>query len=141
MLRTYDPKLVVITVGAAIITGLAEDTFVSVEEIGDGVQSVSGADGEVARSLSADRRARITLTLLQTSISNVALSELLQIDRASGGNGVFAVSVADLRGSTLLTSSEAWVVKAPTTEFGATVGSREWVIETASSIFFVGGNA
>jgi hypothetical protein len=132
--------MIVITVGAAIITGLAEDTFVSVEEVGDGVTSVSGADGEVARSMSADRRARLTLTLQQTSPSNNALSELLQIDRASGGNGVFSVSVTDLRGFSIMTSSEAWVVKAPTLEYAATVGTREWVIECASSIFFVGGN-
>lgn len=139
-LRTYDPKRVSIIVGAAIMSGLAEDTFVSVEEIGDGVTSVSGADGEVARSMSADRRARVTLTLQQTSPSNDALSALLQIDRASGGNGVFAVAITDLRGSSLMTSSEAWIVKAPTSEFAATVGTREWTIETASSYFWAGSN-
>jgi hypothetical protein len=132
--------MIVIIVGAAIITGLGEDTFVSIEEVGDGVTSVSGADGEVARSMSADRRARITLTLQQTSLSNAALSALLQIDRASGGSGAFPVAVTDLRGTSLMSASEAWIVKSPTAEYAATVGTREWVIECASSIFFVGGN-
>ncbi len=139
-IRTYDPSRVIITVGAATLSGLADDTFVSIEEVGDGVTSVSGADGEVARAMSSDRRAKITLTLQQTSASNDVLTRLMQTDRISGGFGLFPITIADLRGRTLFTSSEAWVVKMPQAEFGKEVGKREWNVETASSAYFLGGN-
>ena len=96
MTGTYDPSRVTVTVGAAVLSGFAEDTFISIEEIGDGVTSVSGADGEVARAMSSDRRCRVTITLQQTSTGNDILSALLQADRISGGDGIFPITVADL---------------------------------------------
>lgn len=139
--RTYDPSRVIVTVAAATLSGFAEDTFVNIEEIGDGVTSTVGADGEVARAMSADRRCRVTITLQQTSAGNDILSALLAADRLSGGNGLFPIAVADLRGRTVFASSEAWVVKNPAAEFGAQPGSREWTIETGNSAYFVGGNS
>lgn len=141
MTGTYDPSRVTVTVGAAVLSGFAEDTFISIEEIGDGVTSVSGADGEVARAMSSDRRCRVTITLQQTSAGNDILSALLQADRISGGDGIFPITVADLRGRTVFNASEAWVTKLPNAEFGVTVGSREWVIETGKGNYFVGGNS
>ena len=72
--KTYAPNQVKIVMGALPISGLAEDTFVTVTEIGEGIASVVGVDGEVARSMSRDSRLRITLTLMQTSASNAALT-------------------------------------------------------------------
>ena len=43
MARTYFSKKVTVTAGYHIVTGFAEDSFVSIEETGDGVQSVAGA--------------------------------------------------------------------------------------------------
>lgn len=138
--HTYDPSRVIVTVAAATLSGFGEDTFVSIEEIGDGVTSTVGADGEVARAMSADRRCRVTITLQQTSNGNDILSALLAADRLGGGAGLFPIAVTDLRGRTVFSSSEAWVVKNPTAEFGAEVGTREWTIETGSATYFVGGN-
>lgn len=139
--RTYDPARVIVTVAAATLSGFAEDTFIGIEEIGDGVTSTSGADGEVARAMSSDRRCRVTITLQQTSAGNDVLSALLAADRLSGGGGIFPIAVTDLRGRTVFNSSEAWVVKNPNAEFGAEVGEREWTIETGSGTYFVGGNS
>lgn len=138
--HTYDPSRVIVTVAAATLSGFGEDTFVSIEEIGDGVTSTVGADGEVARAMSADRRCRVTITLQQTSAGNDILSALLAADRLGGGAGLFPIAVTDLRGRTVFSSSESWVVKNPTAEFGAEVGTREWTIETGSATYFVGGN-
>ncbi|WP_066733542.1 phage structural protein [Cupriavidus sp. D384] len=138
--HTYDPARINVTVGAATLSGFAEDSFIGIEELGDGVTSKAGADGEVARAMSSDRRCRVTIKLLQTSRSNDLLSSLLQADRLSGGNGLFPVAVADLRGRSVLHASEAWVVKLPTSEFGKEVGEREWIIETGGGTYFVGGN-
>lgn len=138
--RTYDPKRIVITIGANLISGFAEDTFVSIEPSGDGTQAVAGADGEVARSLSHNPLHRLTLTLQQTSMSNDALSNLLALDRASGGSGVVPIQVRDLRGNTVFAASQGWVVQAPTIEFGSEVAEREWELDCVATEIFVGGN-
>ncbi len=138
--KTYAPNQVKIVMGALPISGLAEDTFVTVTEIGEGIASFVGVDGEVARSMSRDSRLRITLTLMQTSASNAALTALHQADRATEGNGAVPVSVTDLRGTSLHASDSAWIVKMPDAGYGAKVGSREWTIETGSAINVIGGN-
>ncbi|MDX3986243.1 MAG: DUF3277 family protein [Achromobacter sp.] len=138
--KTYAPNQVKIVMGALPISGLAEDTFVTVTEIGEGIASVVGVDGEVARSMSRDSRLRITLTLMQTSASNAALTALHQADRATEGNGAVPISVTDLRGTSLHASDSAWIVKMPEAGYGAKVGSREWTIETGPAIHVIGGN-
>ncbi|KAG0735783.1 hypothetical protein G6F62_014671 [Rhizopus arrhizus] len=44
--KTYAPNQVKIVMGALPLSGLAEDTFVTVAEIGEGIASVAGVDGE-----------------------------------------------------------------------------------------------
>lgn len=138
--RTYDPKRINIVIGSHIVSGYGEDTFVSIEPTGDGTQATAGADGEVARSLSHNPLHRLTLTLQQTSLSNNALSDLLNLDRASGGGGIVPLQVRDLRGTTIFAASQAWVVQLPTVEFGAEVSEREWEIDCVATDAYVGGN-
>lgn len=138
--KTFDSKQVIITLGGHIVTGYADDTFVSVEEMGDGIQSTVGANGEKARSMSQNRSLQITLTLLQTSASNDVLSAFADLDRASGGRGTFPLAITDLTGRTVVADSSSWVVKKPTSEFGASVSNREWSIETSNDVVnHVGG--
>ena len=82
--KTYSPDRVKLVVGVHSVTGYADGTFVSIEPLGDGITSQAGADGEVARVMSADKRVKITLTLQQTSRSNDVLNALLSIDHLSG---------------------------------------------------------
>lgn len=138
--KTYDSSQVIITFGPHIITGYAEDTFISVEEMGDGISSVVGANGEKARSMSQNRSLQVTLTLLQTSKSNDVLSAAAEFDRASHGQGALPMAITDLTGRTLIADASSWVVKKPNSEFGATVGTREWTLETSNdAIYHVGG--
>ena len=138
--KTYDSSQVIITFGPHIITGYAEDTFISVEEMGDGITSVVGANGEKGRSMSQNRSLQITLTLLQTSKSNDALSAAADFDRASHGQGALPLAITDLTGRTLIADPGAWIVKKPNAEFGATIGNREWTIETSNeATYHVGG--
>lgn len=138
--KTYDPKSINITIGSHIVTGYAEDTFLSIEQTGDGTVASSGADGEVARSLSHNPLHRLTLTLQQTSETNDYLSDLLRQDRASGGGGVVPLQVRDLRGTSVFAASQAWVVKWPNREYAAEVGEREWEIDAVETENYVGGN-
>lgn len=50
MVKTYDPKKVLIACGTHSVTGLADDAFVSVEPAGEGVTKKVGCDGEIVRS-------------------------------------------------------------------------------------------
>ena len=138
--KTYSPDRVKLVVGVHSVTGYADGTFVSIDPLGDGITSQAGADGEVARVMSADKRVKITLTLQQTSRSNDVLNTLLSIDHLSGGDKPFPLMLTDLRGTTLVATDAAWIVNRPTVEFGKELGNREWVIETARAAFTVGGN-
>lgn len=137
--KTYDPAKVIITFGASTITGTADGTFVNIEPISDGITSQSGADGEVARAMSSDRRHRVTMTLQQTSRSNDVLSGYHEADRLSGGGGALPLTVRDLRGTTLFAAT-AWVTRLPPSEFGVELSNREWTLETGPAAYFVGGN-
>lgn len=138
--KTYSPDKVKIIYGVLPLTGFADGTFVSVEQMTDGVTSQAGADGEVARAMSSDKRVRITVTLQQTSSSNDVLSAAYLADQTSGGAIPLPIAISDLRGSSLVFASSAWIVKMPTAEFGKEIANREWVFETASADFNVGGN-
>ena len=48
---TYNPKKVTCALGRHIVTGFADDSFISIEPAGDGTSYVTGADGEIARSI------------------------------------------------------------------------------------------
>lgn len=139
--RTYAPDRVKLVVGVHSVSGYADGTFIQIEPLGDGITSQAGADGEVARVMSADKRVKITITLQQTSKSNDVLNLLLSADHLSGGDKPFPLMLADLRGGTLIATDAAWIVNRPTVEFGKELTEREWVIETARAQFSVGGNS
>jgi len=138
--KSYDSSQVIITFGPHIITGYAEETFVSVEEMGDGISSVVGANGEKARSMSQNRSLTITLTLLQTSKSNDLLSAAWDVDRASHGEGAPPFAMTDLTGRSLIADPSSWIVKKPNSEFSSTTSNREWTFETSNdAVYHVGG--
>lgn len=137
--KTYSPKEISVIVAGTIITGFAEDSFLSIERSSDAFDKVVGADGEVARTASADRSGTITITLLQTSASNDILSALQLADEISLA-GKFPVMVKDTLGTSLYLSATAWVQKVSDADYGSSIGEREWVIECADLSALVGGN-
>ena len=48
MVKTYNSRQVTISLGTHAVTGVADDSFIVIEPLGDGVSSKSGCDGEVA---------------------------------------------------------------------------------------------
>jgi hypothetical protein len=137
-IKTYAADRVKMVVGAHTITGTADGTFVTIEPLGDGVTSESGAYGDVARSMSLDPRHTINITLQQTSRSNDVLSVLADADRLSGGNGAFPITVTDLRGGTLFAGT-GWIVKKATATFAKGLEAKEWPIGAVGQ-FTNGGN-
>src|SRR3990172_6159999 len=112
-LKKYDPKNVVVIVGAIIInSGFAPDTFVEVERDEDAFTKSVGADGEVTRTRNRNKTGQIRITLQQSSETNALLSALALIDESTG-DGVVPCAVKDLGGLTLHAAELGWVKKVP----------------------------
>lgn len=139
MVRTYDPKKVVVTVGGVPLSGFADGTFITAARENDAFSKVSGADGIVSRAKSNDKSGSITITLAQTSPANDYLSMLAKRDEETN-TGVVPVMVKDFSGRSRYISGFAWVRKQPDGEFGKEISDREWVLDVAHMELFTGGN-
>lgn len=140
-MRIYDPSSVILTVGGSDIEGFAQGSFITVQYNADAFAIVVGSRGDVARSKSSNRSARITVRLMQTSPSNDLLSTLHNLDlSAPNGAGVFALALRDGEtGRAVHTAVHAWIVKFPDINYDMTDTAREWVIETDRLEAFVAG--
>lgn len=127
--RTYNPKEVLISFGTHSVSGYAEDSFVTITKHGDGISDVIGCDGEQIRSLDPDDTYDITVVLLQESVSNAWLQNTHDRDRQTG-DGMFAITIKDLRGGLVFSCEQAWVVNAAERVQGKTAQNRSWTIRT-----------
>ena len=82
-IKTYNPKEVIVTCGTHIVTGYADDSFISIEPNGDGITKKTGCDGEIARSISPDNTYKAKLTLLQTSDRSINFCAAMCLPRIS----------------------------------------------------------
>ena len=114
-IKTYNPKEVIVTCGTHIVTGYADDSFISIEPNGDGITKKTGCDGEIARSISPDNTYKVKLTLLQTSDSNSYFSGM------------------DLKGGLVFSTEAAWCVKKAPVTRGKETNNREWELDTGDA--------
>lgn len=140
--HVYDPnELSIMVCGIPIEGGFADGSFVEIEQDSDDFADVVGVDGDVTRSKTNDRRATITITLMQSSASNALLSALNNIDRkASNGAGVGPCLIKDNQGTSLYAGEKSWIAKPPTAGFDKTAGPRAWKIRVADLERLDGGN-
>jgi len=124
MLRTYDPKKVLISLGDHIVTGTSDSTFVSIEANGDGITKKVGCDGEVVRSIDPDHTATVTITVLMQS-PTIAWAQKMYDRDVVDGEGTFSILIKDLKGGLVFTANDAWVTKPPNREFGKDMPDRE----------------
>ncbi len=127
--QTYDPKKVIVTFGGTIITGFADGTFIQISAASDLFSKKVGSDGEVARSRSNDDTYEVTLTLMQTSLSNKVLNAFKEADKLSS-TGVLPLTITDVSGAGLFFWPQAWIKKSPGGEYAKEVGDRQWVFDT-----------
>lgn len=139
MVRTYDPKQIVLTIGGVPMGGFADGTFISIERTSDTFEKVSGADGVVSRAKLNDYSGSLALTLAQTSPSNDVLSGFAIADEATS-DGVVPILCKDIGGTTTIFSAKGWVRKPATVELGKAINNREWNLDLADLDIFVGGN-
>lgn len=137
---TFNPRQVTVTFMSVLLKGYADGVFIKVERDEDSYTKVVGAAGDGARVKNLNRAGKVTLTLLQTSLSNDVLSGAQQLDELSGtGHG--ALLIKDLNGASLAIATEAWVMKPAAIEMAKEIQHREWVFDTLELQMFVGGNA
>jgi hypothetical protein len=139
IVRTYDPKLVIATFGGIIFTGYAEGSFIQVAGNGDKFEKSRGADGTVDRINKNAFDYSITITLKQTSLTNDAMSAVLNADLISNA-GKFPFTLKDLNGTTLLSAAQAWIRKDPDDEYSDSLGTRQWILDTGIAAKVTGGN-
>ena len=139
-LRTYDPKLVLCSLGAIGITGFADGTFVEVSRDEDAFTKLVGAGGDVVRARNRNKSGSATFTLLASAPENDLLSALALEDELAG-TGTRAFLVKEANGTTILAGQGAWVKKVATAGFGKEAGTREWIVDIAELDMTVGGLA
>lgn len=132
--KIYDSKEVsIIICGIPIDSGYADGEILKIEQDEEDFKKVTGTDGEVTRSKTNNRGARVTLRLMQTSDGNASLSALNAKDKAqAGGAGVGSFLVKDRTNGTVKYSAEScWIAKPPSVSFDKTATAREWMIDLA----------
>lgn len=130
--KTYNPKQVTVALGNHIVTGYAEDSFISIDPNGDGITKKVGCDGEIVRSVSPDDTYVVKLSVLQTSDTNSYLQGRLDLDMKSG-DGMFPILIKDLKGGFVFSAETAWAVKSAPRSFGKEAANREWEIHTGAA--------
>jgi len=131
-IKTYNPKEVVISAGPHIVTGIADDSFVTIEANGDGITKKVGCDGEIVRAVSPDGTYKVKIALLQTSDSNTYFSQKVDQDRETC-DGMFPLLIKDLKGGLVFSTEAAWCTKKAAVTRGKESNNREWEIETGEA--------
>lgn len=140
-LKVYEPDRVVITLGTILMSGFADGTFVTIDNNEDAFTLQMGTDGDGTRSKSNNQSATISVSLMQSSDTNILMSALHNTDiNTPGGDGIVPLLIKDLEGTTLYTAEKAWIKKAPSAEFAREATAREWTIETDKLVRVDGGN-
>lgn len=119
---TYSPSDVVLDVCGYRIGGMLSIAF---QWQSEPFKLVRGIRGQNTRVRNPDSSAIIAVELLQTSVSNEVLFELLRQDQALG-TGRLEVTLKDMGGHLHLQSSQGFVSKHPNYEFSMDFTPRVW---------------
>jgi hypothetical protein len=138
--KQYDPKAISMIVGGKIMSGFADGTFIEVERNEQAFTLKVGVDGEGTRAKSNNKSGKITITLMQSSSSNDALTAFAAADELSN-SGAVPSYLKDNLGTTIVAAQTSWVQKYPKIGFAKDVETRQWVLETDDISIFVGGNS
>ncbi len=132
--KAYMADEVIIAVGPVLVeSGYADDEFCRIEYEADITADEVGTDGEVAVSRTNDKRATITLVLMQTSDASIGLSALANLSRtaASMAGAIVPTEVFDPQGAKLWAAENSWVQRNPDASYARTAQPREWPVRCA----------
>lgn len=119
--------------------GFMDGTFLDLDFNEDAVSAHVGSDGNVTGTLSANMTATLTMTFVQGSDTNDALSNYVPNGRTSFfPSGT--LTIQDLNGTTLASDNGAWIMKMAKITFGKEVTGREWKFYMPNATIFAGGD-
>jgi len=125
----YNPKAVHVTFAGHFIDGWSDGAMIAISKAADDYSSKVGVDGKVARTKMHNKSGTVTISLMQTSLSNDRLSEIRRNDYAlPNGGGVGSLTIQNIEGTDVHTAQNAWIQSAPDLSFESEAGTREWVI-------------
>lgn len=136
---SFNPADVDVIIAGNTITGYADGSYVDIERDNESFTKVTGANGEVTRVQTNDKGGKCTMTLLQSSESNLILSNLLNIDEATGA-GTFPLMIKDNSGGTIMAGAVCWINKPAKVTYSKSIENREWVIDIAHLVTHIAGN-
>lgn len=135
---TYRPGEVVLTVCGWVVEGW---TSISITMNSPVFKQVRGIRGKHTRVRLNDASGTINIGLVQTAITNDVFSEIVSLDRKTGTQRLEVV-VKDTAGTSLFSSTTAYLDGYPDVSYSASQSERSWTILCDKMDgFFVGGNA
>ncbi len=137
--NTLDPAKYVASFNGVRITGFAKGTMINVERDEAAFAKTPGATGDTVRVRNRNRGGKATFTLMAESPVNDQLSALAQLDEKFG-TGSGELLITDLNGTSVYEAENAWIEKISNAPMGDEAQNREWVIDCAELLMFVGGN-
>lgn len=137
VVRTYDFKNYVHTLGSIILTGFDEEG-ITISRENDMFSRKSGVDA-TERSNMNNFDLTITVNILKTNPLNDILSALHNLDSTTNAGKVPWLT-KDLNGLSLTVALSAWIVKAPDMVNKKESESNVWLIHTGPSAKFDGGS-
>jgi hypothetical protein len=131
---TYNPKEIKIACGNHVVTGVAEDSFVTIDPHGDGFQVKVGCYGDVNRAIPTDKCQTVKISLLQNSPTNTWFEAMHAKDQEDG-TGYFSFLIKDLMGNETFSSDYAFVNNYASKGYGKESTNREWELTVVNGTF------
>jgi len=147
-IATFAPADVTIVISqessgiAHIISGFTEDSIVQIERVAETYTMYTGADNTSTRIYNANKSAKLTIALQQTSASNDVLTQIYTNDAATrNSTGLFSIQVKDNSGRSNYFSDDAYIGVVPNSNFANSMQNRDWVIHAHNLESIIGGNS
>ena len=137
-LRYFDPKNFEIIYQGAVISNLAPE-FIEASFNAPLYRMVKGCDGDSARIRNGNRAGVVRISLLQSSPSNNALSELVLVNEVAGVANLGPLLCRDKEGGTTILATSAFIENIPPISFGITAKIRVWTFQCDNLVMYLGG--
>jgi hypothetical protein len=114
-----------------LITGRAADNFVNASQTTDSASLTVGADGEAVANISFDKSGAITISLMASSLNNLAFSaaHALMTNSVQPVFFTFPVTIKDPNATgDLVTGANCLFQRAPDYQRGAAEGTNAWTL-------------
>lgn len=137
-INTYSPSDVNLSISGYQITGFDK---ISVNRNSPAFQMIKGIRGKNSRMRNRDTSCTVVVDLIQTSIANDVLSQILEQDLQTN-SARLNLDLTDELGSSKIVSRECFIESYPDIVYANDISYRRWTLVCLSTdLFRVGGNA